>query len=401
MFVWETGDFTARHAIDTLGVAWVKANSVASNVGSYVLVADEISPRDAGAKGDNVTNDTAALDVWFAVLMNSTYGGRIDGQFVYQGAPSWVFQLRATKGLTIEGDDQNSDFIRVASQTGPFVWSGNSVALFYLNFRSFGIMTNYAGIGWQVGQDNFGDAWNQCNWDNVVTQNFSANAAAVAIRWNHVLHSVLDTTANCAASGRPGSGTEPGLGIAVQMRQVISCRGGNHAGNANIAHQYAGGYSYANDFNSNIEEVDTAFSVTSANATINTYGGCNIVCKTLFNATTGWGLILSDPNIQQYAGYSIGTNLVGCIIKFSIPRTHLSTPTIPATTVPYLNNTARPVQVLVRGGTVTNIRITAPDTGNVDINPQTQNQCPPIILFPGWTIILTYTGSPVWSFLTA
>lgn len=393
------GDFTAMHALDTVGGAFIKANDTPSNTGGWVLQENWLSPKHFDAVGDDGANDNAPLNNWFAVLMASTYGGVIDGKFRSTSALDWNFQPRRTKGVTIIGRSANDDYINVSAAAGSpaFRWHCSSQAMFYGVFRDFGIRTDYAGVGFQVGQDDFADAWNQCQFTNVLVNNGNANSANVALRLNHILHSQMLMTVNGGGSGRPGSGTEPGYGTAVELRQVIACNGVIHAGNATRAHKYTSGYSYGNVLHgTNIEEVDTAIACDSPNAAQNSYVGGNMVSKTLIDSTQGNRNVIENVNVSGYAGFSEGSNLIGWERKDSTAVSHLATPALPASGSWYRNTTTRRGRIVIYGDPVTNIEIKAFDGGIIAVPPQTTNQCPSFLLLPGWEVRLTYTGAPVW-----
>jgi hypothetical protein len=321
LFDFDAGNFTTLHALDTLEGVYIKATDTASASGSWVRQCDWLSPKHFGAVGDNVTDDAAALNAWHAVLMATAYLGFIDGKFISASAIDWNFEGRRTGGLVIEGESPNDSYISVtATGASPAMrWHCNSQALFYASFNNFGIRTNRAGVGFQIGQDDFADAWNQCELDGIVVNNGSANAANVSLRLNHILGTYFRMIVNAGGSGRPAQPGAPGYGTAVEMRQVIGGRGQIDAGNAVIAHRYRDGSSYGNIWTgTNIEEVTKAIQVSvGATAQNNTYLGGYIVSSETIDSAAGNNNRLVRPNLIFYGGGTIGSNLAGWSLDYA------------------------------------------------------------------------------------
>ena len=313
-FVWRTGDYSALVTLDTQEGYVIKANAVASTSGAWVRVTDVLSPKMFGAIGDDTTNDDTAVAGWFAVLMATNLDGLVDGRFRLNTAETWDFSSRRVTGLVMQGDGPNNSYFSVVdTTTSPAMyWHANSQALFFCAFRDFGIRTSRAGVGFQIGQDNYADAWNQCIFDGMNVNNAAANANNVSLRLNQVLGTYFNLTANAGGSGRPGQPGAPGYGTAVEFRQVAGCRGAIHAGNSVIGHRYSNGFNYGSTWGAtNIEEVTTAIVVDGGTCQHNSYDGGYFVASTALNSTVGSDNALNNPNISFYSGGSLGTNLTG------------------------------------------------------------------------------------------
>lgn len=69
VFQWKTGNYSAHHALDTQEAMYVKATAIASTAGSWVRTGVAmINAEWAGAVHDNATDDTTALNKFFALL---------------------------------------------------------------------------------------------------------------------------------------------------------------------------------------------------------------------------------------------------------------------------------------------------------------------------------------------
>lgn len=316
-FVWRTGDYSALVALDTAEGYVIKADAIAAASGAWVRVTTELSPKMFGAVGDDSTNDDTAVGVWFAVLMATNLDGLVDGRFRLNTAETWNFEDRRTTGGCIRGNGPNNSYFSVVdTTTSPAMyWHGDSQAVFFWAFKDFGIRTTRAGVGFQIGQNDFADAWNQCVFDNMTVNNAATNAANISMRLNYVLHSEFNMTVNAGGSGKPAEPGAPGYGIAVEFRQTVACHGVIHAGNAVTAHKYTVGYNFGNSWSgTNIEEVTNAVVIDVSTTQMNSYLGGNLVCSTGINATDGNNNVFSNVNWSFYGAGTIGSNLTGISI---------------------------------------------------------------------------------------
>lgn len=382
--------------------------SSADNGGSVIVAADGgrwklsdksvLSLRQFGAKGDSITADDTPLSNWFAAIKTHRVAGYIPkGQYKITMATTWDFSTIASVGCRIYGDGPNEcklDFSSVSSGV-PFKWVG-TVALFYMTFANFSVLTNYNGVGFQIGQTNYSDAWNSCRFDKLIVNNSNPGANNVGVQLNYVLQSIIDIVANGGGTGRPGQPSTPGYGTAMQLRQCAF----NHffvaCGNAKKGLHITGGFTYANTFSAlDIEEVDTAITIDSAEAKRNTFINGTYVATTIFNCTAGQANVFQNPNISPYGGgveFATGGSIGVLVEKYQ--QGGVATPTLPASGTPYQNISGRQVMVWVSGGNLTGINILKNYGGSAGI-PGVLATCPnTLILDPMDTITLTYGASP-------
>lgn len=96
VFIWKTGDFSARVTADAAEGVYVKANAIASASGAWVRLFDAaISIKWFGAVGDGATDCSAAVKA--ALALGSAYGFA-----VY--APAGNYRLNSTVNPTMSGD---------------------------------------------------------------------------------------------------------------------------------------------------------------------------------------------------------------------------------------------------------------------------------------------------------
>ena len=381
----------------------VKAWHVQSSDGTYwQLDEPEPTPQMFGAKGDAPygvgvgTDDTTAVDNWFSYALTfQVKTALLKGRYRYKPTAPWNVASQ-NWGLNIRGRSWLNDGFALDA-TYELAIEGSS---FYWAMRDFHVIGSRSGPVFRVGKDDYSDAHNVADMLGNI-KNTSSNASAEAFRLNYVLHSDIDLIGNGNASGRPGSGTEPGTGTAAMVRQVqfSSLRIG--AGNANKGLVIASGFTYANDFLLDIEEVDKGLTISTANATNNEFGGV-IVATTLYDCTAGSRNII-DANVLSsfYGGGSTGTNLVGIEIRDGAIQAHITTPSLPATTVYQANTTGKKVQVVMWGGTYTVVTIKDATGGAIAFTPGITNGTTTFTLLPNWSIAVTYASPPGWAWFPA
>lgn len=361
----------------------------------------EVLPQMFGAKADSTgvglgTNDTTAIDNWLAYVLAKKAVGRLRGMYRYVPAAAWNFAGHDW-GVSILGFNKYSDGFYLDSTYELAIEGANS---FYWRCENFRVTGTRSGCVFRIGKNDYSDAHNGLTIHDLVINNTSLNAACEGIRLNYVLLSVINLTSNCGGTGRPATPTAPGNGSAIVIRQCAFNTFVLAGGQANQALYITGGFTFSNAFLTlDLEEVDKALVIDSANASKNNFVSGQFAATTCITATAGSGnLIGAGCNLAFYGGGSIGTSLTGIEIQPAANRAHLSgvNPAMTASTVAKVNATGQKVFVHVWAGNVSNIAITAVDGGVTNVNPQVVGEGNGFILHPGWSITLTYSSTPAW-----
>ena len=381
---------------------------VDQNGGRWKMVQQEvITTAQFGAKRDGTTDDTVALNNWFAYGMLRRPRMVIsDGVHKLANAITWDFAPVKTYGITIEGNNPNStilDFQGVpASQGIPFKWIGSSGAqLFYLQIGGFNIRTSYDGVGFLIGQNDLSDAFNSCKFEKITVNNGSQTTNCVATQINYVLQSEIDIVSNAGGSGRPSSPYSPGYGTACIMRQVAFSYIIGAFGNGNKGLYLTGGYNYGNTFfGLDIEEVNYALLIDSVNTTKNNFINGTILGLNLLNCTAGNSNVLDNVNLALYTGGTQNVSTVG--LELRQPGIYaVSTPAFPASGTKVTNTTARKVYVTIvngaAGAAMTSTTITHPDNSTEGVPfGSSWTGLMNVLLLPGESITINYTGTLAW-----
>jgi hypothetical protein len=361
------------------------------------------TPNMLGAYGNsngtigNGTDDTAAITDWLEYIKTIGVKGRVRGLYRYRPAAAWDL-TGITKGLLIEGFQRNGDGFVLDAGFTLSIENGNG---FYFSMNRVKFLGEVSGPVLRLGRDDFADAMNGGDLDLVVNNN-SLNSACEGVRFNYVLAYKVFMTVNCGGTGRPGQPTTPGFGTAIRLRQANFCQFNIHGGQANIALAITDGFNFANTFVAvDFEEVNTAVSITSANASKNVFVSGQILGTTVLDCTAGTdNLFMSGCNLAFYGGGSLGTNIVGVVVQPQ-RRAHITQPAVPATTVWYKNVSGFVCIVTVWAGNVSLIDVRAVDTGVLSINPQVVGESNTVVVQPNAEIRLTYTVAPVWHWYQA
>lgn len=361
-----------------------------------------LTTKQAGCKADGSSDDTQALSKWFSAVINNKMAGIISvGVHKITSATTWDFTAAATSGCSIRGHYPNLstlDFTSVpAAQGTPFQWVGSgTTALFYMQFGSFGIRTQYQGVGFRIGKEDFSDAWNSCIFDKLLVNNQSQTNENVGTQLNHILQSRIDLVSNGGGSGRPESIYYPGWGTAVQQRQVLFSYLILACGNANKGLYITGpGYNYGNTYlATDIEEVNYSYVCDAPNTLHNNFVNGTWLGINIFNSTAGRANKMDNLHITTYAGGVVNVDTVG--LCFSKPQEYdVPTPSFPASGSAVSNNTGRTLSITIAGGTVSQINIGQFGAGVVGLPIGTWANTT-VTLMPGETISITYSATPSW-----
>lgn len=320
-------------AVDAASINFQQTGTGTVPITLQTQLGAELNAAQFGAKGDNSTDDTAAI---IAAIAEHKASGRplvfnagvfkVSGQIAID-----VSSLLTNTGINIRGAGRRRTIFSSSYGGGvPFLVTGG--AAFFHSLRDIGFQgTNNAGAILQIGKDDFSDAFNSCTFTGININNSSLNASCEGVRLNYVLQSDIDIVSNCGGTGRPGQPTTPGFGSAVVLRQVQFSRLKMAAGNANIGMYVTSGFTFGNSILAlDIEEVDTGVKVDSANAASNRCLGGTIVATKIFDSTAGQGFVCSSTNLSPYGGGSFfnGTNNTGIVIDR--PQSALAVNTVQA-----------------------------------------------------------------------
>jgi hypothetical protein len=252
---------------------------------------ETINLRDFGAVGDNVADDTDAVNRWWYQLCKTGYNAHIPaGTYKVSGARlSLDFNVagsnRSRLGGVIFGDGGQRSVFNVMGCTGSpqFLLQDTSGAAFYWTLRDFGIRCNIAGVGAQVMRDWNGSAFpdfaNSFSLTGIVVQNGHASATC-AMRINGLLESEIDIVANCGGAG---------VGNAFELEALQFCRGSLAAGNAGTGLHF-GRVSFGNELLVDVEVVNHCV-VANGGSTRNRIGGVFV-----------WGATNANPAISGNDG---------------------------------------------------------------------------------------------------
>jgi hypothetical protein len=296
-------------------------------------------------------------------------------------------------GINVFGDGRAASIIKFDSGVSSPAWQivGNDTPgeiLIYSRFEDFQVLGDTAGTLMAFGRDDFNDALNEFQLNNLLIYNKSTSGFNVALKLNYFLNGLVNVVAD---GGGYDVGTSTGTGYAA-----LYCRACNFNtfmgsyGNTGNAIYLTYSYNLGNTFlNVDTEASTTDIQIDSSLAKSNTWIGGQISLAAYgINATAGSGNKFINVNNGGSIGTSFMPNSTG--VWLETPNiNNVSTPGVPSSTTAQSNNTAQKVMVAVKGGTVSDVKRNSTSVfGQSNVT---------VILEPGDTITLTYSAAPTWT----
>jgi hypothetical protein len=314
----------------------------------------------------------------------------------YRSATQQVWNLHsvAVSGINVFGDGRAVSIIRFDKGVASPAWQivGNDTpeeSLVYSRFENFAVLGNTAGTLLAFGRDDFNDALNEFQLNNLLIFNKSKSAAAVALKLNLFLNGLVNVDAN---GGAFDVKTNTGTGYAaLDCNECIMNTFMGSYGISGTGIYLSKGFNVTNTFLNTDTEANTSdIRIDSAHAVSNTWVGGQISLATYgINATAGSGnKFINVNNAITGAGTSFMPHSTG--VWLETPNfNNVSTPSMPDSGSAYRNSTGQVVMVAISGGAVSLVRRNAMRlfaTTNVTV-----------ILEPGDSITVTYSATPDWT----
>ena len=354
-----------------------------------------LSLLDFCSDNTGATDCSAAIGDWLAegIALNKalyipagTY--RSSSQLV------WNLHAVASRGINVFGDGRTASIIKFDAGVAYPNWEiiGNDTpgeSIDYSRFEDFEVVGSTIGPLMQFGRDDFNDAMNEFQLNNLFIWNLSTAGTAVALKLNYFLNGLVNVDAN---GGGFDTGTNTGSGYAALYcnQCFMNTFMGSYGIDGNGIY-LSRGFNVTNTFLNTDTEANTSdIRIDSANAVSNTWVGGQISLATYgINATAGSGnKFINVNNAIVGAGTSFMPNSVG--VWLETPNfNNVSTPAVPASGTARTNTTGQKVMVAVSGGSVSLVQRNS--TGLFAATNVT------VILEPGDSITLTYTAAPSWT----
>jgi hypothetical protein len=278
-------------------------------------------PQDFGAVGDSAgpgsgTDDTAAIDAWFAAMLAQKKPGKLEGLFRYQPTAPWNL-TGVNWGFSIKGDRRNGDGFAIEPGLQLKIEANAGVGAFYHFFSTFWINGWVDGPLVTLGRDDMADAFNETVLERVVVNNGYQGTNNEGVRVNSFCGGSFNSvTINCGGTGRPGQPTTPGWGTSLKLRQCRFTEFKVDLGNAKRGLHMADGYNYGNDFRAiDIEEVNTGIKIDNSQSRENIFHSGTLVASKFFECAAGQkNVVETSVNRTLYAGGTTGTT-TGLVLR--------------------------------------------------------------------------------------
>jgi hypothetical protein len=357
-----------------------------------------LSLLDFCSDNTGATDCSAGIADWFAegiALNKALYIPA--GVYKVSSQLVWNLQSVAAKGINVFGDGRLASIIKFDAGVASPNWdiigddTPGEAGICYARFEDFGIQGTTSGELMTFGRDDYNDAMNEFQLNNIYVQNFSTAGTAVALKLNYFLNGLVNVAAN---GGGFNVGTLTGSGFAALLcnQCVMNTFMGTFGDDGNGI-VFANGYSYTNTFlNVDTEGNTIDINISSANASDNTFVGGQIATATygIYGSAGSGNKFINVNSAISGAGTSFMPSSTGIWLETPNINT-VSTPGMPASGTAVANTTGQVAEVSINGGTVSLVRrnsVSLFTTTNVTV-----------ILEPGDSITLNYTVAPGWNWM--
>jgi hypothetical protein len=370
-------------------------SSTAKDIFAWQLDGTKLSPEEFGAKGDG-SDDSAAINAWFAELMASGLEGRLNGWYTCTSQLTFDLTSVRTTGVKITGAGMEKSGLILSTTSSPAlkIWS-SSGDCFFSTFRDFGVTADLNGIALQVGDEAYGTATNSFILDGLYVKNAHTTGSPCAVEMNWVLDSDCYMITNNGGK----------VGDSLRLRQTqFSCFRGSYSTGNNGVH-FADGFIFGNNFQAvDIENTNYAVANSSGDTGTNIFTGGTMVFDTaLFNSSA-----VNGYRVTVFDGCNYGPNMMGATFFASGSKYNalmrgvelVTTPSVPATATQQKNDSGNAVLVNVWDSSGS-ANITRGDVINSDTSVNvkvfdalaTTGSMATVILQPGDSLKVTYSGS--------
>jgi hypothetical protein len=382
-FRFETGDFTSRN--DDIDI--IKLDAVALTVGALVRDNGRVyNDRGTGAVTRSVArimrespvnfmdyyipsdgiNYSPTFNRWFARIMETGRSGYVppapNGATYYTmlSAINMDIFLRKNVGFHILGAGIKNtafDFRGISNPVNIFCSGGtvgSPISCIHPKIEDMTFIGDQPGPVVRVGLANYADQVNELIINDVNIQNFNTGSSSAGMEMNACFNPCVRAVINCGSGGYVG-----GNGYALILKQVAFGSIHGSIGSANISLYLTGSFNYGNVITApDFENVSYCVVQDSANSVRNTIiGGQFSYSSSGVHSIAGGRLLLINPNPNPSGVGTLG-GFVGTPTGILIQGqgfTPGNLPVLAASGVSMLNSTGMDLEMILRGGTVTQL----------------------------------------------
>jgi len=357
-----------------------------------------LSLLDFCSDNTGATDCSAGIGHWFAEGIALNKALYIPAGIYKVSSPLvWNLQSVYATGINVFGDGRLASIIKFDAGVASPNWDivGNDTpgepGICYARFENFGVQGTTSGELMTFGRDDYNDAMNEFQLNNIYVQNFSTAGTATALKLNYFLNGLVNVAAD---GGGYNVGTHTGSGFAALLCNacVMNTFMGTF-GNDGSGIVFANGNSYTNTFLNIDTEANTIdVNISSAGATSNTFVGGQIATATygIYGSAGSGNKFINVNNAISGAGTSFMPSSTGVWLETPNINT-VSTPGMPGSGTAVTNTSGQVAMVAINGGAVSLVKRNGAGlftTTNVTV-----------ILEPGDSIALTYSTAPGWTWM--